>query len=449
MKSVLITGATSGFGLAMAWKFARAGWNVTLCGRRKERLLRIRDEIEKTTKQEDVKLLEFDVRDRHQTIEVLVGYATWEKGLNLLINNAGLAAGLSTIDEGEIDDWDVMIDTNVKGLLYTTRALLPLLKKTAAGGQSAHIINIGSTAAKTVYKNGNVYCATKAAVDTLSQAMRVDLLPHGIKVTAIHPGAAETEFSLVRYKGDEARAAKVYDGFTPLSAQDVADVAFYCATLPAHLCINDLTMTTLTQANGVYNIKTAEACQPAILDEQTSTILTFSCHPIALSYYVLLFTLKIACATARLTEWGFWTTGNTRFIRSRPRRGYRELLHIQAAYEELGIQMPVVELNSRYLRPARYDDLLTVTTHCASCPTGSSVKFHVEIFTRRRAAEPGLSRLFSLIPQPVARRGLHPELRSRLEPFLALRRMSNHTATIITHRDELSFRTTLETNARG
>ena len=274
MKSVLITGATSGFGLAMAWKFARAGWDITITGRREERLLRIRDDIQKETGLADVKVLAFDVRNREQTMAALDQYATRENLLHLLINNAGLAAGLSTIDEGMVDDWDVMIDTNVKGLLYATRALCPILKKTAAAGQSAHIINIGSTAAKTVYKNGNVYCATKAAVDSLSQAMRIDLLPHGIKVTAIHPGAAETEFSVVRFAGDEERARKVYEGFTPLSAQDVADVALYCATLPPHLCINDLVMTTLTQANGVYNIKTAELSNPAVLTNQSTSQLT-------------------------------------------------------------------------------------------------------------------------------------------------------------------------------
>lgn len=249
----------------MAWKFVRAGWSVALCGRREERLLSIRERMLEAGGAL-VETLAFDVRNRSEAINTLGQWAASQNDLNLLINNAGLAAGLSTIDEGHTDDWDQMIDTNVKGLLYTTRALLPLLKATASAGQSAQIINVGSTAAKTVYKNGNVYCATKAAVDALSQAMRIDLLPFGIKVTAIHPGAAETEFSIVRFKGDEARAAQVYDGFTPLTAEDVADVAFYCATLPPHLCINDLTMTTLTQANGIYNIKTADLANPAVLD---------------------------------------------------------------------------------------------------------------------------------------------------------------------------------------
>lgn len=265
MKSVLITGATSGFGLAMAWKFTRAGWAVTLCGRREDRLSSVRESM-LAAGAASVETLAFDVRDRSRAMDVLEQWAASQKSLNLLINNAGLAAGLSTVDNGDPDDWDQMIDTNLKGLLYTTRALLPLLKATACDGQSSQIINIGSTAAKTVYKNGNVYCATKAAVDALSQAMRIDLLSFGIKVTAIHPGAAETEFSIVRFKGDEARAAQVYEGFTPLSADDVADVALYCATLPPHLCINDLVMTTLTQANGVYNIKTAELANPAILE---------------------------------------------------------------------------------------------------------------------------------------------------------------------------------------
>lgn len=252
----------------MAWKFARAGWAVTLCGRREERLAQVQQEISTETSVK-VDTLAFDVRDRVATMKLLEDYAITRHSLHLLVNNAGLAAGLSTIDEGEVDDWERMIDTNLKGLLYTTRALVPLLKKTTAAGHGAHIINIGSTAAKTVYKNGNVYCATKAAVDALSLSMRVDLLPHGIKVTAIHPGAAETEFSIVRFAGDEARAKKVYEGFTPLSAQDVADAAFYCATLPPHVCINDLVMTTLTQANGVYNIKTAELSNPAVLESQS------------------------------------------------------------------------------------------------------------------------------------------------------------------------------------
>ena len=172
----------------------------------------------------------------------------------MLINNAGLAAGASPFDECDLDDFEQMIDTNVKGLLYITRQVAPLMKERRSG----HIFNISSTAAKMAYKNGNVYCATKYAVDALNQAMRIDLLPYSIKVTAINPGMAETEFSLVRFKGDSDRASGVYKGFKPLQAEDVADTVFYCASLPPHVCINDLTITCLNQANSVYSVKDAD-----------------------------------------------------------------------------------------------------------------------------------------------------------------------------------------------
>ena len=178
--------------------------------------------------------------------------------IDILVNNAGLASGLATIDEGDIDDWETMIDTNLKGLLYVTRQIAPMMRARAAG----HIINIGSTAGKQVYKNGNVYCATKFAVDALNQAMRIDLLPYGIKVTAINPGMAETEFSLVRFHGDEERAKNMYTGINALQAEDIANIAWYCATLPPHVCINDLTVTCLTQATSVYAIKEAERVKP-------------------------------------------------------------------------------------------------------------------------------------------------------------------------------------------
>jgi NADP-dependent 3-hydroxy acid dehydrogenase YdfG len=179
--------------------------------------------------------------------------------IDILVNNAGLAAGLSSIEDGNTDDWDTMIDTNVKGLLYVTRQIAPMMKARAAG----HIINIGSTAGKIAYKNGNVYCATKFAVDALNQSMRIDLLPYGIKVTAINPGMAETEFSLVRFKGDEERARGIYEGVHPLQATDIADAVWYSASLPPHVCINDLTMTCLTQANAYYNIKEADRIKGA------------------------------------------------------------------------------------------------------------------------------------------------------------------------------------------
>ncbi len=253
--TALITGATSGFGLAIARQLARDfGWDLVLTGRREDRLQAIAAELTAETGIQVVPLA-FDVRDKDAVAAALDGLeARLRYPLHVLVNNAGLAAGLGPIDEGSTDDWDRMVDTNVKGLLYVTRAVVPLLKARSTG----HIINIGSTAAKTVYKNGNVYCATKAAVDSLSQAMRIDLLPYGIKVTAIHPGAAETEFSLVRFAGDANRAKSVYDGFRPLSAEDVAGVVSFALALPPHVCINDLTMTTLTQANGMYNIKDSE-----------------------------------------------------------------------------------------------------------------------------------------------------------------------------------------------
>ena len=253
--TALITGATSGFGRAIAVYLARHfKYDLVLTGRRTERLKQLAGELE-SAHHIRVFIRAFDVRDKHETAAAFTGLeAELRHPLRILVNNAGLAAGLAPIDEGELSDWDQMIDTNLKGLLYVTHAALPLLK--AAG--SAHIVNIGSTAAKLVYRNANVYSATKAAVDSLSQGMRIDLLPWGIKVTAVHPGAAETEFSLVRFKGDAERAEGVYTGFTPLYAEDVAQTVGYCLSLPPHVCINDLTMTCLTQANGFYSIKAAD-----------------------------------------------------------------------------------------------------------------------------------------------------------------------------------------------
>jgi NADP-dependent 3-hydroxy acid dehydrogenase YdfG len=249
---VLITGATSGFGKAIAMRFAANGYDVCITGRRTERLEALKNELTANYKV-NVITLQFDVRNRQEVIDAIDRLKKQVKNIDILVNNAGLAAGLSTIDEGDMDDWDVMIDTNVKGLLYVTRQVMPLLKE-----KGGHIFNIGSTASKLVYKNGNVYCATKFAVDALSQSMRIDLLPYGIKVTAIHPGMAETEFSLVRFKGDQDRADAVYKGFEPLHAEDIADTVYYCATLPPHVCINDLTITCINQATSMYTIKDAE-----------------------------------------------------------------------------------------------------------------------------------------------------------------------------------------------
>lgn len=246
-KIALITGATAGFGEACALTFAAAGYHLIITGRRKERLQELQQQLEKTHNIH-VKPLAFDVRDRAAVNEALGSLdESWQQ-VDVLVNNAGLALDLSPVDEGNPDDWDTMLDTNVKGLLYVSKAVIPWMKARKQG----QIVNIGSTAAKTVYAKGNVYCASKAAVDALTQGMRIDLLPYNIKVTAVHPGAAETEFSLVRFKGDEARAKDVYKGFTPLSAKDVADVVFYCCSLPPHVCINDLVLTPTAQANAYY-----------------------------------------------------------------------------------------------------------------------------------------------------------------------------------------------------
>lgn len=252
-KTVFITGATSGFGKAIAILFAQKGYNLVLNGRRSERLHTLQQELEKAYNIE-VTALCFDVRDKVATEAALSEMKQKIHTIDILVNNAGLAAGLATIDEGDTDNWDRMIDTNIKGLLYVTRQIAPMMREQCSG----HIINIGSTAGKLAYKNGNVYCATKFAVDALSQSMRIDLLPYGIKVTAINPGMAETEFSLVRFDGDETRAAKMYEGVNALKAEDVADAVYYCATLPPHVCVNDLTLTCLTQANGFYSIKESD-----------------------------------------------------------------------------------------------------------------------------------------------------------------------------------------------
>lgn len=250
VKTALITGATSGFGKASATIFAKNGWNLIITGRRAEKLNVIAIYLTEKYNVEVLPLV-FDVQDKtacFKAIETLP--EEWQK-IDLLLNNAGLALGKDSFDNADLDDWDTMIDTNIKGLLYMSKAVLPLMKKTGAG----HIINLGSVAAKDIYENGNVYCATKAAVDVLSHSMRIDLLKHKIKVTAIHPGAADTEFSQVRFKGDEEKAAAAYKGFMPLSAEDVADVIFYCASLPPNVCINDLVLTPTAQADGIYFFK--------------------------------------------------------------------------------------------------------------------------------------------------------------------------------------------------
>jgi 3-hydroxy acid dehydrogenase/malonic semialdehyde reductase len=246
-RNIFITGATSGFGRAIAERFAKEGNTVIITGRRADRLEALRQQWEQMYNVRVIPLA-FDIREKKQVKEAVTQLMSQLDHVDVLVNNAGLAAGHAPVDEGDTDDWDVMIDTNVKGLLYITRSLAPMMRERRSG----HIINIGSTAGKLVYQNGNVYCATKFAVDALTQAMRIDLLPYGIKVTAVNPGMAETEFALVRYKGDESRAARVYEQVHPLYAEDIADTVYYCAGLPAHVCINDLTITCLAQANGFY-----------------------------------------------------------------------------------------------------------------------------------------------------------------------------------------------------
>lgn len=247
-RTILITGATSGFGEACARKFAASGDKLILTGRRRNRLEELKKELQDTVQ---VLPLAFDVQDREAVFAAMSGLPPSWRRIDILVNNAGLALGKDYFDEAGLEDWEIMIDTNIKGLLYVTKAVLPFM--IAAG--NGQIINLGSVAGKEIYEKGNVYCGSKAAVDAISHSMRIDLLRHGIKVTAIHPGAADTEFSTVRFHGDEDQARKTYKGFTPLSAEDVADTIHYCASLPPHVCINDLVMTCTAQADGIYFFK--------------------------------------------------------------------------------------------------------------------------------------------------------------------------------------------------
>jgi NADP-dependent 3-hydroxy acid dehydrogenase YdfG len=245
-----ITGATAGIGKASAELFARNGYNVIITGRRRERLEAFSSEL-KSKYKTDVLALNFDVRDLKQVESAITGIPENWKQINVLLNNAGLAAGLSTIQEGNINDWERMIDTNVKGLLYMTRNVAPIMVKNGFG----HIINIGSIAGKEVYANGNVYCATKHAVDALNKGMRIDLLPHNIKVTAINPGMVETEFSLVRFEGDADRAKTVYKGLQPLLAEDIAETVYWVASRPAHVNINDIIIMPTAQASSSIAVR--------------------------------------------------------------------------------------------------------------------------------------------------------------------------------------------------
>jgi 3-hydroxy acid dehydrogenase / malonic semialdehyde reductase len=229
---VLITGATSGFGKATAAAFAANGDHLIITGRREHLLQAFAAEVQKRA-EVDAAITSLD--------------SSW-KNIDVLVNNAGLALGRDDFDEGNMDDWETMIDTNLKGLLYVTKAVVPVMRERKQG----HIINLGSVAGKEVYEKGNVYCASKHAVDAISKAMRIDLLKHSIKVSVIHPGAADTEFSIVRFKGDASKADAMYTGYEPLHATDIADAILYMANLPAHVCINDMVITCTAQGSSMH-----------------------------------------------------------------------------------------------------------------------------------------------------------------------------------------------------
>lgn len=243
MKTALITGATSGIGEACAHLFAQQGYRLILVARRADKLTEIAKHFADKYAVE-IKTLVADVRDKVILTEVLETLPEDWKAVDLLINNAGLSKGLDPLDKGNTDDWDTMIDTNVKGLLYVTK----IVSNWMINFKKGHIVNIGSIAGKEVYPNGNVYCATKHAVDALNKGMRIDLLPHGIKVTAINPGMVETEFSQVRFNGDADKAKKVYEGFDPLLAQDIADAIWFAVSRPPHVNINDMLIMPAAQA---------------------------------------------------------------------------------------------------------------------------------------------------------------------------------------------------------
>lgn len=243
-KIALITGATSGIGKATAERLAENGFDIIITGRRKEKLQELEDVLKKEYNA-DVLSLEFDVRNYAEVEKYLGSLPERWKRVDVLVNNAGLAVGLNSIQEGVVDDWERMIDTNIKGLLYVTRIISPGMVERRSG----HIINIGSIASREVYANGGVYCATKHAVKALSQGMRLDMVDYGVKVTLVCPGAVETEFSVVRFKGDQTRADKVYDGFVPLTAEDVADAIYYAVSAPDHVDVQDVLLMAKAQAS--------------------------------------------------------------------------------------------------------------------------------------------------------------------------------------------------------
>lgn len=242
MKNALITGASSGIGRATARALARENYNLIICGRRQDRLDELASELSSLV---NIYTLRFDVSDFSAVMEAIESLPAEFKTIDLLVNNAGNAHGLDPIDTGDVEDWDAMIDSNIKGLLYVSKAIIPGM----VARKSGHIINIGSTAGKEVYPSGNVYCATKHAVNALNEGMRMDLFQHGIKVGAIHPGLVETEFSQVRFKGDEQRAGRVYNGFVPLRPEDIADIIAFVVTRPYHVNIADLMVMPTAQAS--------------------------------------------------------------------------------------------------------------------------------------------------------------------------------------------------------
>lgn len=241
-KTALITGATSGIGKATAEIFAKQGFNLVLCGRRQDRLDDLKKQLEVSV---EIHTLNFDVRDRDAVFAAVESLPKAFTKIDVLVNNAGNAHGLDPIDKGSIDDWEAMLDINVKGLLYMSKAILPQMVERKAG----HIINIGSTAGKEVYPNGNVYCASKHAVDAINQGMRIDLNAYGIRVGAVNPGLVQTEFSDVRFKGDADKASKVYQGFQPLKPEDIADIILFVVTRPYHVNIADLVVMPTAQAS--------------------------------------------------------------------------------------------------------------------------------------------------------------------------------------------------------
>ncbi len=244
MKVIMITGATAGIGKASAELYAKNGWNLILTGRREERLKQLNLELEETYAIK-VKTLMFDIRDKSKVDAAIEALDEDWKEIDVLLNNAGLAKGFSDIQDGNVEDWEQMIDTNIKGLLYVSKAIMPLMIARKRG----HIVNIGSIAGKEVYAKGNVYCSTKHAVEGITKALRLDLLPHKIKVSAVCPGAVDTEFSTVRFDGDKERADSVYEGYQPLLANDIAEAIYFVTSRPFHVNINDLLIMPTAQAN--------------------------------------------------------------------------------------------------------------------------------------------------------------------------------------------------------